>query len=114
MTLLMISKVEKEERCSVHARAHTHTRTRKVVFHFLFVLIFWSSSMQTMGSRSQLMNQERMVSLIMCTAIKIADLSHTFAEFSTHRRWSELLEEELFLQGDVERSMGRYDHFTDL
>jgi hypothetical protein len=62
---------------------------------------------QTMTGQSKLASHDRMISLVLCTAIKIADLSHTFAEFNTHKRWSEMLEEELFLQGDVERNMGR-------
>lgn len=41
---------------------------------------------------------EKGVSLMLCGAIKIADLGHSFAQFDVHRRWSQQLEAELFAQ----------------
>ena len=44
------------------------------------------------------------LSLMLCAAIKIADLGHAFTGFEVHKKWSSRLEEELFLQGDKERN----------
>ena len=46
---------------------------------------------------------DKALTLMICGAIKISDLGHSFADFEVHRRWSKLLEEELFRQGDEER-----------
>ena len=43
------------------------------------------------------------LSLMLCAAIKLADLGHAFTGFDVHKKWSARLEEELFLQGDEER-----------
>jgi hypothetical protein len=39
-------------------------------------------------------------------ALKCADLGHTFLPFDLHVRWVLLLEEECFMQGDLERARG--------
>ena len=39
-------------------------------------------------------------------AIKCADLGHLSSKLSVHLKWVKLLEEEMFLQGDVEKAKG--------
>lgn len=39
-------------------------------------------------------------------ALKCADLGHLTHKQNVHRRWVELLEEEMFLQGDREKIHG--------
>ncbi|GAX80978.1 hypothetical protein CEUSTIGMA_g8413.t1 [Chlamydomonas eustigma] len=39
-------------------------------------------------------------------ALKCADLGHLTSEVSVHQKWVELLQEEMFLQGDKERALG--------
>ena len=36
-------------------------------------------------------------------AIKVADIGHLYAPKEVHIKWSERLEEEMWLQGDVEK-----------
>lgn len=45
-------------------------------------------------------------SLMLCGAIKVCDIGHSYADVAVHIRWSELLEEELYKQGDLEMSLG--------
>jgi hypothetical protein len=44
--------------------------------------------------------------LILQMALKAADLAHLTYNFDLHKKWVELLQEEMFIQGDIERSMG--------
>eukprot|EP00802_Teleaulax_amphioxeia_P001333 Tamp_01335.p1 GENE.Tamp_01335~~Tamp_01335.p1 ORF type:complete len:712 (+),score=206.96 Tamp_01335:78-2213(+) len=46
---------------------------------------------------------EPLKSLILQAAIKVADIGHLYAPQDVHIRWSERLEEEMWLQGDVEK-----------
>mmetsp|Transcript_47977 Transcript_47977/g.114008 ORF Transcript_47977/g.114008 Transcript_47977/m.114008 type:complete len:721 (+) Transcript_47977:190-2352(+) len=44
-------------------------------------------------------------SLVLQGAIKMADVGHLYAQHDVHLAWSERLEEELWLQGDVEKQL---------
>jgi hypothetical protein len=45
-------------------------------------------------------------SLLLCGAIKLCDFGHVYADHRSHIDWSHRLEEEMFNQGDFERSLG--------
>eukprot|EP00960_Hanusia_phi_P059466 764171-Hanusia_phi.AAC.14 len=49
---------------------------------------------------------EQSMILMLRGAIKMCDLGHAYAELDVHVQWSQRLEDELFRQGDVERSLG--------
>ncbi|EKX50674.1 hypothetical protein GUITHDRAFT_66867 [Guillardia theta CCMP2712] len=49
---------------------------------------------------------EQSLVLMLRGAIKMCDLGHAYAELDVHVQWSQRLEDELFRQGDVERSLG--------
>ena len=44
--------------------------------------------------------------LVLCTAIKFADLGHTLKTFPIHERWSNLVALEFWAMGDKEKAMG--------
>ena len=44
--------------------------------------------------------------LVWRVAFKCADLGHLASPREVHRRWVQLLEEEMFRQGDAERALG--------
>jgi len=44
--------------------------------------------------------------VIVKMAIKVADIGHTTKTFALHKKWSDLIQEELCIQGDKERSLG--------
>jgi len=44
--------------------------------------------------------------ILLQMAIKIADVGHMMAPFEIHLKWSKLLEEEFFAQGDMEKHFG--------
>jgi len=44
--------------------------------------------------------------LLMAMIMKVADVSHPCKQWPVHERWSELISEEFFIQGDLEDSMG--------
>lgn len=44
--------------------------------------------------------------LLMQVSLKVADLQHTTLEWDLHNRWVGLLQQEFFLQGDVEKQLG--------
>jgi hypothetical protein len=44
--------------------------------------------------------------LILQMALKAADLAHLTYNFDLHKYWVERLQEEMFIQGDIEKSMG--------
>jgi len=46
---------------------------------------------------------EPLKALILQAAIKVADIGHLYAPKEVHIKWSERLEEEMWLQGDVEK-----------
>jgi len=46
---------------------------------------------------------EGLKSLVLQAAIKVADIGHLYAPHQVHMKWSERLEEEMWLQGDVEK-----------
>lgn len=44
--------------------------------------------------------------LILSMALKCADIGHSAKKLDTHKKWSQLVMEEYFLQGDFEKSKG--------
>lgn len=44
--------------------------------------------------------------LVLCIALKCADLGHSAKTFSLHEKWTFLVSEEFFLQGDLEKRSG--------
>jgi cAMP-specific phosphodiesterase 4/calcium/calmodulin-dependent 3',5'-cyclic nucleotide phosphodiesterase len=49
---------------------------------------------------------EEEATLFLQTALKAADLGHLVSTWDVHVRWVQLLEEEFFLQGDLEKDLG--------
>ena len=41
---------------------------------------------------------------ILCMALKCADLGHSAKNFELHQQWTQLVSEEFFIQGDLERN----------
>mmetsp|Transcript_18147 Transcript_18147/g.32377 ORF Transcript_18147/g.32377 Transcript_18147/m.32377 type:complete len:757 (+) Transcript_18147:71-2341(+) len=50
-------------------------------------------------------------SLLLQMGIKCADLGHLTLEWDTHSQWVQLLEEEFFAQGDLEKELGLQQSF---
>jgi len=42
----------------------------------------------------------------MTVLAKVADIGHAYAKWDTHLRWSKALENEMFIQGDMEAEAG--------
>ena len=51
-------------------------------------------------------NDEQDATLVLQIALKAADLSHLAYDFGMHNEWVDRLQEEMFRQGDLERTMG--------
>ncbi len=54
--------------------------------------------------RSDLNNQERLV-VTLQILLKCADISHSVADFKSHRMWAYSLQQEMFAQGDIEKCL---------
>ena len=59
----------------------------------------------TRGGMSEYID-ELDTSLLLCWAIKLCEFGHVYADHRSHIDWSHRLEEEMFNQGDFERSLG--------
>lgn len=69
--------------------------------HFNVLSVFET---QSQNPKTQDTNDEMQRLATLQMALKISDLGHLFAPLSVHIRWVEALEEECFLQGDIERA----------
>ena len=56
--------------------------------------------------KSPYLSEDVDVRLLIATALKFADLGHSFKPFHLHEQWTTRITEEFWLLGDREKSMG--------